>query len=316
MAHRFTLYWTSLERFENCPQSFLWYRGWGNIDLGGGPGRRKPKPDERSEHHALIGTVTHGALEALYNEELWKDPKSLIERLREKIHKLFELEVKRRFIVWHEAPTRQEMLQMCEEWAVKYLQTLKHQSLLGSYARSEEELIAYINKYTPIGAKVDAVIRRGDTGVTLLDFKTSRRFKDRKGKPFFYTNPDQLRWYALCFRLAYGKLPDRLGFVYLRYPHGHIFGPEEPPSTGVSWVPFTVEDLRGLADRAIEARSQMDRENFPANPDPKGCRFCDYLSVCPQRQAQIAENRKKRGRRKAKPIQHGTPEGVVEVGLE
>ena len=69
---RFTLYWSSLERYEQCPQKFLWYRGWGVIDVGGGPGNKKPKPKRSSEHHAVMGKVIQAVIEDLYNEEWWK----------------------------------------------------------------------------------------------------------------------------------------------------------------------------------------------------------------------------------------------------
>jgi len=290
MSRSFTLYWSSLELYENCPQKFLWSKGWGTIDVGGGPGRKKPPPLKDSKHHAVMGIVIQRIVEKLYNDELWRTPQGLQARLIEMVEKEFEYEVSRSYIDWRAAPMKTEMLKVCREGVVGYLRTMKAQRFLGTYARAEVELLGWVNKYTPIGGRADLILRRDDSGVTILDGKNGQH----KGK---YTNPDQLRWYALCHYLAFGRLPDRLGFVYYRYPAGtpKEDGTEE---TGVDWVPVTRPDIEGLAKRAVDARRAMDKEKFDATPSPTGCKFCSYETVCAPRQAQKAAN--SRGRKKSK----------------
>lgn len=323
MAKAFTLYWTNLERFENCPQQFLWYRGWGAIDVGGGPGRKKPVPFKDSRHHAVMGIVIGGVTERFYNDELWRDPQGLPNRLTEMTEKEFKYQVAkpRNYIDWRFAPSRQDMLKICKEGVQGFLKTVKANRLLGEYARAEVDLVGWVNKYTPIGGRADYIIRRKDggdlEGITILDGKNSKS----KGK---YTDPDQLRWYALCFYLAYGRLPDRLGFVYFRYPHGApmldkkgepVLDEAGDPriEQGVDWVPFTRDDIQGLAQRAVSARKSMDREKFAPTPTPKGCRFCNYETVCKARQDQ-----KKARARKPKntdDLLQGS-EGFVEFGFD
>lgn len=309
---RFTLYWSSMTTYEGCPQSFLWGRGWGTIDVGGGPGRPKPRPVESSRHHAVMGIVLADFWEALYNNEEWKHPVGLVDRLLERARKCFDKELLSNFVDWRLAPTRDELWETIEQGIRGYLRTMKAHKLLGPYARSEVDLTCYIDKYTPIGGRADLIIRRDDTGITILDGKNSKRYKDRKTKKLItYTDPDQLRWYALCFFLTYRRLPDRLGFVYFRYPHGaprlDEDGNEMPAvdangmptgdverEEGVDWVPFTKDDLKGIARRAKDALRGMNKEKFPANPVPSQCRFCDFETVCPERQAQKAANRRTR----------------------
>lgn len=287
---KFTLYWTNLARYENCPRQFLWYKGWGTIDVGGGPGRRKPQPVQSSRHHAIMGIVIQGAIEDMYNDELWRHPASLKRELLERTEREFrrQLAKPRNFIDWRQAPTKGEMLNTCREGVVGYLRTMKAHKLLGPYARAEEDLIGYVDKYTPIGGRVDMLIQREDTGIMLLDGKNSKH----KGK---YTDPDQLRWYALCFHLAFSRMPDRLGFVYYRYPYGTPIPDSDEVESGVDWVDFTREDIQGLAQRAVKARKAMHREKFEPTPTPSGCRFCDYETVCDARIAQKAAN--SRGRK-------------------
>ena len=301
MPKKFTLYWSSLDMYEACPQKFLWTRGWGAIDNGGGPRRKKPPPYKKSEHHAVMGTAIQAVIERFYNDELWKllDPVTLKRRLLEMADKELKLEIAKRFINWRLSIPRDEMEELVRGGVMGYIRTLKAHSLLGPYARAEVDLIGYINKYNPIGGRADTIIRRADTGVTILDGKNSKRYKDGKGGLMTYTDPDQLRWYALCYYLCYQKMPDRLGFVYYRYPAGDPVldvdgketGEKEP---GVEWVKATKEDIEGLAQRALDARKGMDKERFPAVPHWKTCRFCDYEEACPERQAQRKKNSRKR----------------------
>lgn len=279
----FTLYWSSLEMFEGCPQNFLWSKGWGDIDLGRGPGRSKAKPEKDSKHHAVMGIAIQKVVERLYNDELWRQPQGLVDRLADMAEQECQAEIARNFIDWTESPPREDLIRTCRDGVTGYLRTMKANRLLGPYAKAEVELLGRINETVAVGGRADLIIRREDaSGVTILDGKNS----SSKGK---YTDPDQLRWYALLFYLCYGILPDRLGFVYYRYPHDPNTG-----ESGVDWVDFTKDDIRGLAKRAVEARTEMQAERFPATPTPKTCRFCDYETVCPARTAQREANAAKR----------------------
>lgn len=303
----FTLYWSSMTRYEDCPQQFLWSRGWGNIDVGGGPGRRKPLPYERSEHHAVMGTVIGQVMEDFYNKEEWRNGPGLTQRLLMSMKQAFNREISRRHIDWRMAGSQHEMEATIKEGVLGFLRTMKAHKLLGPYAKSEIDMVVYVNPTTPIGGRADLILRRDRepyTGISIFDGKNSKRYKDGKGGLITYTDPDQLRFYALCFFLQFERMPDRLGFIYFRYPHGNVvldaegeqvIGPDGEPEkeSGIVWVDFTEEDLKGLAARAIAAREGMEREDFHANPVPKKCQFCDFETVCTERQEQKAKNRRR-----------------------
>jgi hypothetical protein len=178
---------------------------------------------------------------------------------------------------------------------------MKAHRLLGVYARAEVDLVGWIDKWNPVGGRADVIIRREDTGISITDGKNTRR-RER-------ANPDQIRWYALLFKLSYRELPARVGFVWYRYPYGapakdqdgnQIFDEDGKPQIeqGVEWVPFTEDDLRGLAQRAVDAKKAMRKEKFDPNPVPSYCKYCVYESVCDTRQAQRAANAEKRGKSK------------------
>ncbi len=303
----FTLYWSSLDRYEKCPQQFLWGKGWGAIDCGGGPGKKKPKPYERDRSAALMGIAIQFAIERMYKDHLWRHP-GLLERLQELAADELKRLCHKEYVDFRKI-ARSEMESVVAAGVEGWLRTFKEYKLIGPYAEPEIDLVGFVNKWTPIGGRADLIFKREDTGVTIIDGKNSRRYKDTKDKTgkgwITYTDPDQLRWYALCFYVAYHKLPDRLGFVYYRYPYGDpMFHQDGTPfldeegnqqfEPGVHWVDFSKEDIKGLAHRAVEARKGMDREKFPAKPSPDQCRYCDWESVCPQRQAQKEANRRTR----------------------
>ena len=295
----FTLYWSSLIMYEECPQRFLWERGWGDIDLGRGPGRGKEKPYRRSRHHAVMGIVIQGVIEKMINDELWKEPHGLADRLLKMVEKEWAYETAKswNWIDYRVAGTKESLLQICRDGVIGYLRTMKANKLLGEWTKAELDLVGWVDKWNPIGGRPDVIFRRSDTGITIIDGKNAKS----KGK---YTDPDQLRWYAQVIYLTYRKMVDRLAFVYYRYPHGApILDKDDEPvldedgnpqlETGIDWVEFNKDDLRGLAQRAVEARKGMDKKKFPATPVPKTCRWCDFAEVCPPRQEQLAKNRRK-----------------------
>lgn len=296
------LYWSTLSMYEECPQRTLWSRGYPGIDLGAGEGKRKPGAEKKSEHHALMGIVIADVMEHLYNNEMWRYPDVLRDELVQLVEDTFNKLVEKKFIEWHRpwTPSREELLQTCIDGSLNYLATMKANKILGPYARAEVDLRTWLDKYNPIGGRADLIVRRKDTGVTIYDGKNSKQVG-------VYTNPDQLRWYALCFKLAYNQMPDRLAFIYYRYPIG---SPPDNQSdkqegwTGLVEVPFTMDDLKGLAHRARQASKGMWKGKWEANPSPSNCKFCDYEKVCSERQGQLQARRKTR-KKNEEPFEEG-----------
>jgi hypothetical protein len=301
-----TVYWSHLKMYEECPQKFLWTKGWEDIDLGRGPGKGKKRPEERSRHHAVMGIVIQYAIEMMYNDELWRDPQNLSNNLVELIEKEWKRQLAdpRNVIDYNMAGPEEDMLEVCRQGAIGYLKTMKAHRFLGVYAKAEVDLVGWIDKWNPIGGRADTIVRRDDTGITIIDGKnTLHKMK--------YTDPDQLRWYALLFKLSYRQLPDRLAYVWYRFPYD-----EETEETGVEWIDFTEEDLKGIAQRALDAKQGMRKRKFDPTPTPKNCRFCDFEPVCEARQAQRkanAANRKPRASSKVDELKDSG--GFIDLSL-
>lgn len=310
MTRQFYLYWTNIEDYEECPQRFLWGHGYGTIDLGRGPGRSKEKPVKQSKHDAIMGNVIGKAVEAIYNDELWRTPITLPDRIREIVRREFTFSMGESYIDWNRSPPRDELLQVCLDGAVNFLKTMKTQKLLGPYAKAEVDITTWVDKYTPVAGRPDIIIRRDDTGVHIVDGKNAKT-------PGKYTNPDQLRWYALCFYVAYNVMPSRLSFCYFRYPEGTPPPDHDPsvPWTGMVDVPMVKEDIKTLAVRAKETYRAMGRELFDPTPSAKACRFCAYETVCDARKEQKALNPRKASVKDPGSDLTGGATGIVDLGF-
>jgi len=309
-----TLYWSTLKMYEECPQQFVWSKGWDHYDCGHGPGERKPKPEQRSRHHAVFGIVIQHAIEAMYNEELYREPKTLTSRMLEIGQKEFDRQIDKpkNNINYSEARmTRIEMWELCAAGITGFIQTMKAHRFLGTYAKAEVDLVGWIDTQNPIGGRADTIVQREDTGVTILDGKNTK-YKMK------YTDPDQLRWYALLYKLLYKDLPDRLAYVWYRFPTGHITTDKdgnEITESGVEWVEFDEGDLQGLAQRALEAKVAMKAEEFDPTPSPKICNFCDFVTVCDARREQRAANAAKRNKKSLIPEITAAASGFVDLSL-
>lgn len=300
-----TLYWSHVEAYEACPLKGLWKAGWEGIDLGNGPGRPKTAPRDKSRHHAVMGIVVQGVLELFYNREEWRHPEGLQQRLVKTTRGALADECAKNFIDWSRAPSYEEMEETCVAGVLGYMRTMKAHQLLGEYARSEVKLLGHITQWLPLGGRADFVIRREDTGITMLDGKNS-------ATKMKYVDPDQLKWYALLFVLSYQKLPDRLGFVWYRYPYDEATG-----ESGLDWITYTKRDLRELKERAETVRLNQRKLMFDPRPSYETCRFCDFESQCEARQRMKQENAQKRRKGTLPIVESGNSAsgGIVEIGF-
>lgn len=242
-----------------------------------------------------MGIVIQSVLEDLYNKEEWKHVEGLRERLIRTCRERLADACTKHLVQWGtpRVPTYEEMEEAVRTGVLGFLETMRHHKLLGAYARSEVDLLGAANKWLVVGGRADFLIRREDTGVTILDGKNSMT----KMK---HVNPDQLRWYALCFVASFNQMPDRLGFVWYRYPYNESTGEQ-----GVDWVSYTKRDLQQLIDRAVAVRNGQSRGKFSATASHSACRFCDYESVCPERQAMRKANAAKRKGKSSLPVMGG-----------
>jgi RecB family exonuclease len=311
------IYWSHLKMMRACPRQYLWHKGHPNHDLGAGYGKPKPLPEEKkeSEHHQLMGTVLSYVVECVYNHQLYTDPQNLLKKVLEITREAFEEAEKRHYVLWTYM-TRDQALDICLQGARNFLEIMKEHRLLGPYAKSELKMTPAVNNYFSVCGIADLVYRDKEDNIHILDGKNA-------STPMKYEDEDQLRWYALCFRLQYGVLPHRLGFFYFRYPssnppENHNADPEKE-WTGLVEVSITEEDIKRLGEEAVQTNLAIHKGVFEPNPMPKHCRVCKFENICEERQAQKAHNAAKRGMVKVTnkdPVIEGGTSGFVDLSFK
>jgi hypothetical protein len=287
------IYWSHLKMMRECPQKYLWHKGHPDHDLGAGKGKRKPLPDadKDSEHHQLMGTVLSRVVEEVYEKELYLEPEKIGSSVIEIVREEFASAEQRHYVLWTYM-TREEALDICIQGARNFLELMKEHRFLGPYATAELRMTPSMNKHFNVCGIADLVYRDKEGKVHLLDGKNATT-------PMKYEDEDQLKWYALCFRLEYGKIPDRLGFFYFRYPRSNPppkhFADKDAEWTGFVEVKITDDDIRRLGKEAIETNRAIHRGVFEPNPIPKHCMWFKFENICEERQAQRKHNAAKRG---------------------
>ena len=240
-----------------------------------------------------LGSVLSRVVELVYNDELWREPQNLKDKVTEIAEKEFLLQEQGKYLDWRFMP-REEAIATCVTGAVNFLKIMKHNRLLGDYARSEVRMDPWLNqveKDLKICGIADLIYRDRDGKVHILDGKNA-------STPGKYEDDDQLRWYALCYRLVYGVNPDGLAFFYFRYP------PNTPPEkftgdwTGMIKVDFNDDDLKRLAKEGLETQKAIKNKNYEPNPMPKHCVNCPFEDICEPRQEQKKINSAKRNKNK------------------
>ncbi len=289
------LYWSPLEYYVNCPQHYLWRYGWYNIDLGLGLGVPKAKPLLESREHSIMGTALQYGIERLYNDKLYLDPTTLLEKMYQFADAELSKQIVKQYVDWSTGVTKEEMRQTVREGLLGYIKTMRHNKLLGEYAQCEVDLVGWLTPEIALGGKADLVLHR-QSEVMILDGKNSMT----RGK---YTNPDQLRWYGLVHYLQHGKIPDKLAFIYYRFPAGTL--EDGKVLTGLDDVSVTKDDLSRLSDMVLNARKGMLAGEWHATPKPPNCKLCPYETVCDERQQQKLENSAKRKRKPVSEIVGG-----------
>jgi hypothetical protein len=274
-------YWSHYEAFYNCPQKYLYQYGHKEIDLGLGLGKPLPRK-KSSEHHAIMGTAIAAAVEEFYEKSLWKDPKTAREKTIavavEALHR--ELAKPRTFMEWDTEKTGQwwlsppveDLERQLRESTNNFVEIVKEEKLLGGFMRSEMDLKAMLGNI-PLAGRPDLVIENDRLGLAVIDGKNS-------GTVGRYTNPDQLRWYAIVYEQVHRVRPQRLFFTYFRFPPGSKV-PKYNVWTGLVEVDASEDTIQALKVEIEGFQQAIHEKRFTATPAYGTCRFCDFHDVCP-----------------------------------
>lgn len=216
-----------------------------------------------------------------------------------------------------------DLLEDVRESIPRGVLTIKENALLGPRAEAELKLDSKFGPHT-MGGRADFVIHRvpPHSDEIILDGKGSKHgLKYVDGKPLKQGQaPEgtQLKWYALLYKERFGRLPDKIGYVFWRFSG----------EKAVEWIPFEESDIARLKNEVL---STMDRitastaalenasgkqrhfelreELFPAQPSG-GCQFCQYVSLCEEGKKKVEASRRDRWGKKATLPTLGVTDGL------
>lgn len=298
--------------FQRCQRQYWWqyYGSWGGWDRGAPAEAREAYVLKNlSTRWAWVGTVVHGAIEALLRrhqqaagdagELAFEKPRlpsvdveaeveALTERMRAQFRESreghYRARPKRAFgLVEHEyadAVPRAEWQAMNEkarEALRSFLVSDLFQRIRASDARRWlpiEHLGQFDFEGTPVWAVLDFALRTPEDAVEIYDWKTGA--VDPVG------NRPQLVCYALYVQAAHGVPPERVTtqLVYL--------GPK-PETHAVHVGPSDIQEVMHTMRTSIgsmrmrlvdPARNVARKDDFPLTDDLEKCRVCSFRRLC------------------------------------
>lgn len=274
-----------------------------------------PKPENRV--NMLYGSIVGALFEQFYNEKMWRIPNfvgELISRIPGITGKIMADEQKFGVIKWKGTgedkdpkanyKSLEDIFVDVRDTIPRGIAAIKYHRLVGKVTRAEHKLDSTIEGHL-FGGRCDFIIHRiqPHNDEVIIDGKGSKFRGD-------YADPRQLRWYALQYTVQFGKLPDKVGFLYWR----------SDPETSMDWYTATADDVTMLRTAVLTTISQIEDGKrrlpvaptkkdlaslFPAHPNSRDCGWCNYLAVCEEGTAFIAK----------RPAPIPSEPGVEDVGI-
>lgn len=227
------------------------------------------RSDEEDHKRSFVGTVLGKLVEQFYVQRMWIAPDAADWTMMQAADKLMREVTDADSIVWT-TEERAEVTHKIHEAIPVILQTIKTEKLLSREVFLEyETALDYLDivpgETVRIHGRPDLTLIRKPV-LTVLDAKGGGSI----GK---YTDRNQLRQYALAISKdkAFGRIPDRVGFWWLR--HGKIV-----------WMKVSAKSLAKFEGELKEiARKAL---SGPYQPEPSTwCRSCAFRLGCPEGRA-------------------------------
>lgn len=312
------LSYSGFKEYEKCPYAY-WFKYVVKFKL--------TVPENGV--NALYGTTIGLVFESFYKDQIWrhKDHTDRLMALADPYLKkaIRETKEKKRDIDWFDeaANYHSEEAILVDLYATIPIgvQTIRENRFVGPRMDAEFKLDCKIGRYI-IGGRADFIIQRVKpfSDLIFLDGKGSKHrdlyLEGKKKDEGQKTEGTQLKWYAVLYREASGRIPDGLGYIFWRFEG----------ERAIEWVEFSEADIVNLRKEILATISRIDssttqldhtpngsqaysdlrQELFPAQPGDH-CRLCSYSSVC-------EEGKKQKQKARPRP-RLNLPEGVTELTL-
>lgn len=242
----------------------------------------------------LYGDAVGKIFERFYRDELWRSNVTarLQALVKPTIDKIIATETGKGGVFDWSDPTLKagsrsllEVTQEVVETIPRALASIRHHWLVGLDAQAELSLDTDVEGHR-IGGRADFVLTRARTNdLVLVDGKGSR-YRDS------YTDHRQLRWYSMLFDLKFGRIPDKLGFLFWR----------SQPAESMDWSTVTKAELNDLREAILETVGEIESGQkrveagepaftvFFPTPTTSGCKFCKFRHQCAEGKKVLSED--------------------------
>lgn len=217
----------------------------------------------RDPRTAMFGSSIGKVFEWFYERKVWADANPVESCLRLSEEAMQEVFKEEDFSPLEDQPYVAELRSDLRQFVPAGIETIRKHRLLSENSRAEFNL-------TLTYRSGDIVVRLGGKA-DFCHWGSSVVFMDGKGSRWRekYADPFQLIWYATLYYLKYHQTPDKLGFIFWRFP-------EDP----VQWVDYGEQDMRKLVNEAVDTCRKIRLKLFDPKPN-RECVRCDYLEHCP-----------------------------------
>lgn len=233
---------SKVKKWKSCPKAFeLRY-----LD-------KDAEPTKAEKGYKDLGSAVHDSIESILTQyPEMRDRESLIHLLKEEYRKI-DPEI---------SDFQEDTALECLEAAGKYIAKQGDIDII-----SVEDWVEFdINKNgvdEPAIAICDVIIERQNGSREIWDWKTGRIREETADEEI-----QQGVTYILAHMARYGTYPDKMNFIYLK--EGKIRSRE--PSE---------EDFEEFFEATKDMLNGVKRGEYPADPEPSKCHFCDFEYFCP-----------------------------------
>ena len=240
-GNNLTLSATAIDTYQKCPLQFKY--------------REILKIPQKPSIHLTKGSIIHGAIERLANDQLDKREPDIAKTKTKAKEKMDAV----RYM--HDRPTFETVYGTLDDIIDRYVawNDSSKNTLIGSEVKFE----IIIDKISYKG-KIDRIETDADGNYVVVDFKTGKSIMTKKE----VTTHPQTNIYAAAIKDKYGSLPTKVSLYYLeRDAFRDYMVDEQSLQSGLEMVQQTAKSIIA--------------EDFTAKPSKNACMFCPYKGICP-----------------------------------
>ena len=249
--HDLYISYSSKKAYLTCPRQY-WYM-YVSKEKG-----------EFDAKNSLFGNSIGKLFEWFYNKKLWIKSDVKQHLIRSIEIALDESAGKDNFDLKSDLEFKAKITQELQDCVISTLEIIRKYKLIAPVSNAEVKLNTIFKTkdlILKLGGRADFVHYFDKNNIWILDGKGSKHREK-------YIDINQLVWYAVQHYLKYHIVPNRLGFIFYKFP-------QDP----ITWISLTDQLMRSVLDETVSISKQIISKQFSTTPSVS-CRNCPFKSKC------------------------------------